>query len=201
MQGRGRPPCEAVPMTSVTRTGAGRRPAAVVASAWGLVLVLAVAGCDSGDDIEGHHDGATSDHSDHGSDTPDVSTVITLQHVGKTLDADHRTKVKDGISAVVDTWLEGAFLGDFPRQDYAGAFAGFTAGAAVDAERDLDLLSNQTIADRIDSATATRRRVRLDVFAPDGHPRGVTAHVVLEFATAGDLEESMRVRGDLYLAK
>jgi hypothetical protein len=189
-------------MTSVTRARAGsapgRRRVAVTAGAWGLVLLLGVAGCDSGDDIAGHRDGAPSDH---GVDPPEVSTMVTLQHVGKTLDAVHRAKVKDGVTAVVDPWLDGAFLGDFPRQDYAGAFAGFTEGAAVDAERDLDLLSNQSIADQIDSATATRRRVRLNVFAPDGHPRGVTAHVVLEFATAGDLKESMRVRGDLYLAK
>ena len=68
-------------------------------------------------------------------------------------------------------------------------------------QRDLDLLSNSGIADQIDSATATNRRVRLDVFAPDGHPRGVTAHFVLDFDTTGDLEESLRVRGDLYLAK
>ena len=39
------------------------------------------------------------------------------------------------------------------------------------------------------------------MFAVEGHPRGVTAHFVLEFDTSGDLEQSMRVRGDLYLAK
>ena len=189
-------------MTSVTRACAGSAPArwrvAGVAGAGALLLVLGVAGCDSGDDIAGNQDGSPSDH---GVDAPEVSTTITLQNVGKELDAGHRAKVKDGVTAVVDPWLEGAFLGDFPRDGYTGAFVGFSEGAAMDAERDLDLLSNQAIADQIESATATRRRVRLDVFAPDGHARGVTAHVVLEFTTAGDLEESMRVRADLYLAK
>jgi hypothetical protein len=169
-----------------------------VAGASALVLVLGVAGCDSGDDIEGNNDDAPASHA---ADTPEVLTSVTLQKVGKSLDAEHRTKVKDGVTALVDPWLDGAFLGDFPREGYTEAFVGFTEGAAVDAERDLDLLSNEAIADEIDSATATRRRVRLDVFAPDGHPRGVTAHVVLEFTTAGELEESMRVRADLYLAK
>jgi hypothetical protein len=181
-------------MTSVTRSSAGSLRALVAA----VVLVLGAAGCDSGDDIEGKQDGAPSDRA---TDTPDVSTVTTLQNVGKRIDPDHRARVKDGITAVIDPWFEGAFLGDFPRDGYTDAFAGFTQGAAEDAERDLDLLSNQAIADQIDSATATRRRVRLDVFAPDGHPRGVTAHVVLDFTTTGDLEESMQVRGDLYLAK
>jgi len=177
-------------MTSVTRSSAG--------SLLALVLLLGATGCDSGEDIAGNRDGGQSGR---GTDIPDVPTVITLQNVGQQLDADHRTRVKDGVTAVLDPWLEGAFLGDFPREGYTAAFAGFSKGAAEDAERDLDLLSNQAIADQIDSATATKRRVRLDVFAPEGHPRGVTAHFVLDFTTAGDLEESMRVRGDLYLAK
>ena len=167
----------------------------------GLVLSLGAAGCDSGDDIEGNQDNPDGSTSGQGADVPQVPTVTTLQNIGKKLDADHRARVKGGVTAVIDPWFDGAFLGDFPRDDYTGAFEGFTRGAAADAERDLDILSNQSIADQIDSATATRRRVRVDVFAFDGHPRGVTAHFVLDFTTSGDLEGSVRVRGDLYLAK
>src|SRR6185436_6150110 len=88
------------------------------------------------------------------------------------------------------------------RTSWSSAFSGFTKGAATDAEhRDLDLLTNAAIAGQIQSATATRRRVRLNVFTFKGHPRGATAHVVLDFTTKGDLEEAMQVRGDLYLAK
>jgi hypothetical protein len=181
-------------MTSVPRATARSLTAGVA----GLALLLGVVGCDSGEDIAGNRDGGPIDR---GTYAPQVPTVVTLQNVGKQLDAEHRTRVKDGVTAVIDPWIETAFLGAFPRDDYAAAFAGFSKGAAEDAERDLDLLSNQSIADQIDSATATKRRVRLDVFAPDGHPRGATAHFVLDFTTAGDLEESMRVRGDLYLAK
>jgi hypothetical protein len=177
-------------MMSVTRYAAGSLAA--------LALVLGATGCDSGDDIEGNHDGSTSEH---GTDVPKVSTVTTLQNVGKKLDAAHRAKVKGAVTAVVDPWFDGAYLGDFPRTGYTAAFVGFTQGAAADAERDLDLLSNQSIADQIDSATATRRRVRVDVFAPGGHPHGVTAHFVLDFTTKGDLAQSLHVRGDLYLAK
>ena len=59
--------------------------------------------------------------------------MTTLQNVGKKLDPEHRARVKDGVTAVIDPWFDGAFLGDFPRADYADAFAGFTKGAAADA--------------------------------------------------------------------
>ncbi len=105
------------------------------------------------------------------------------------MDAARQAKVLDGVTAVIDPWFDEAFLGEFPRSDFSAAFAAFTKDAAADAQRDLDLLSSSGIADQIDSATATNRRVRLDVFAPDGHPRGVTANFVLDFDTTGDLEE------------
>jgi hypothetical protein len=131
-----------------------------------------------------------------------VETVITLHSAGKKLDASHRERVKTGVDEAIDAWIDGAFIGDFPRSDWSAAFTGFTKGAAEDAQgRDLDLLTNAGLGDQIDSATAIRRRVRLNVFAAEGHPRGATAHVVLEFATTGEVAESMSVRGDLYLFK
>ena len=189
-------------MTSVTQSPARsalvRGRVAVVAGSLGLVLALGAAGCDSGDDIAGNEEDAPSDRA---TDAPEVTTVTTLQNVGKTLDLEHRTRVKDGITEVIDPWFDGAFLGDFPRDDYADAFVGFTEGAAADAADALDILSNQPIADQIDSATATKRRVRVDVFAFEGHPRGATAHFVLTFTTSGDVEETRVVRGNLYVAK
>jgi hypothetical protein len=62
-------------------------------------------------------------------------------------------------------------------------------------------MTSAAIGDRIDSASATKRRVTVDVFAFEGHPRGATAHFFLDFDTQGELEASMRVRGDLYLTK
>jgi hypothetical protein len=182
-------------MTSVTPSPARSALVAGVAS----LLLLGAVGCDSGDDI-GNHDAGSGPG--QGAAAQEVATVTTLQAVGKQLDAVHRARVKQQVTEVIDPWFDGAFLGEFPRSNWSAAFTGFTKGAAADAEhRDLDLLTNAGIADQIDSATATRRRVRLSVFAYQGHPRGVTAHFVLDFKTKGDLEEAMRVRGDLYLAK
>jgi len=180
-------------MTSVTLP---RRRSALV-GAVALAALAGLAGCDSGDDL----DGGSRGPSDQGTDIPTVATVITLQNVGKRLDSERRDRVKRAITEVIDPWFDEGFLGEFPRRDYAAAFAGFTKGAAEDAQRRLDVLSNQAIADRIDSATATRRRVRVDVFAVGGRAKGATAHFVLDFTTSGELEQPMRVRGDLYLAK
>jgi hypothetical protein len=161
-------------------------------------LVIALAGCDSGDDLGESDQGSPS--TSHGADVSKVATQITIEH-GTGMNPVHQAKAIDGVTAVIDPWFDEAFLGDFPRSDFSAAFAGFTKDAAADAQRELDLLSNSGIADRIDSATATNRRVRLDVFAPDGHPRGVTANFVLDFDTSGDLEEHLRVHGALYIAK
>lgn len=187
-------------MTSVTRHHRRRRGRSALVSAVAVLLLAPLAGCDSGADINGEQDDEPAT-SDQAVDQPEVTTATTLQNVGTKLDDTHRERLKNSITEVVDPFFDGAFLGEFPRTDYAEAFAAFTPGAAEDAQRDLDLLTSAAIADQIDSAEATRRRVRVDVFAVKGHPRGVTVHFVLEFDTKGGLEQSMRVRGDLYLAK
>jgi hypothetical protein len=185
-------------MMSITRSPARSALAVAVVG----VVLAGAAGCDHGDDI-GHGDGSGGGASSgHGEDTAPVATVTTLHSAGKKLDGAHRERVKTGVNEAIDPWFDGAFIGDFPRSDWSAAFTGFTKGAAADAQgRDLDLLTNAGIGDQIDSATAIRRRVRLNVFAAKGHPRGATAHFVLEFATKGEVAESMSVHGDLYLFK
>lgn len=180
-------------MRCVTR---GRAGGALVV----LALVVGLSGCDSGDDISGDEDRPRSAAS-QATETPEVATVLTLQHVGDSLDAGHREKVKDGVTPVVDSFFDGAYLGDFPRDDFSAGFASFTEGAAADAQRDLDVMTSASLSDRIQTATATKRRVTLDVLAVKGHARGATAHFFLDFDTTGDLEESLRVRGELYLTK
>ncbi len=184
-------------MTSVTRPRARSAPVSGAAMLMLAGLAGGLVGCDSGDAIGESPDASPGSHA---ADLPKVATVITIDH-GEGMDAARQAKVIDRVTAVIDPWFDEAFLGEFPRSDFAPAFVSFTKGAAEDAQRDLDLLSSSGIADQIDSATATNRRVRLDVFAPDGHPRGVTANFVLDFETTGDLEEQLRVHGALYLAK
>lgn len=175
-----------------SQLGTGARVAAV------LAMLLGLTACTGGEDDD---DGRPGSSASTGSEEAGVSTQTTVRNVSGSLDKTHRVKVKDGVNEVIDPFFDGAYLGDFPRTDYTAAFAGFTDGAQADAQRDLALLSNQQIADQIESATATNRRVRLDVFAPDGRPRGATAHFVLDFTTTGEVDGSHRVLGALFLSR
>ena len=163
-------------------------------AALALLLVGAVA-CTEAEDSPGSQDQPGSTASDP-VEEPIHTTVDGV--IGK-LAKDRRADLKAGVNAAVDGWFEGAFLGDFPRADYAPAFDGFTEGARKDALGDLGLLSNKAIEARIEKAEAGNRRVRLEVLAPRGEPQGVTAHFVLDYFTYGELEDHRRVRGSLYL--
>jgi hypothetical protein len=179
-------------MSSVTLPS--RRVSAAVAA---LVLAGAVTAC-SGDD-----EPAEPEASGPGSAATDPAPVVTqttLRSLPSDFGAEQRERLKASINGVVDPWFDGAFLGAFPRTDWAPAFAGFTSGAARTAEgRDVALLTNQAIGEQIESATATMRRVKAEVFVRDGHAHGATAYFTLDFDTAGTLAESRRVRGKLFL--
>lgn len=169
----------------------------------GAVLLTVVAtGCSGDDERDRTGGGGASTGAATGSDTTaPVETVVTLGNLGKGVGDAKRERIKTSLVAALDPWFDGAWLGEFPRSDYAPAFAAFTPGAARDAQRDLAMLSNQAISDRIDTATATRRKVRLDVFSHDGHPRGGTVQFLLDFDTTGTLAESRRVTGRLYVTR
>lgn len=169
-------------------------------SALALAMGFGLAGCDTGADID---EPAPEPSVSGGVDEPaEVVTEITLHSVGKTFGAERRERLKASIAEVVDPWIDNAFLGEFPRADWSPAFVGFSQEAAQDAlGRDLEVLTNAALAGQIDTATATRRRVKVSVFAYQGRPRGATAHVVLDFDTTGAVEQSMRLRGDLFLTR
>jgi hypothetical protein len=163
-------------------------------------LVLGAAGC-SGDDEEPAADGGSGPGSSATEAAP-VETVTTIAGLGKHFSDGKRETLKTDVNAVIDPFFDEAFLGAFPRSDFAPAFAAFTPRAAQDAEgRDLAVLTNQAIGDQIDEATATMRRVKLQVFTHDNHARGATASFTLDFDTTGTLQESRRVTGRLYLTK
>ena len=129
-----------------------------------------------------------------------ISTKATVGRVIGKLGETQKARMTADVSAVVDEFFDNAYLGDFPRSSFGKAYASFTQGARADAERDADLLSNTEIADQIDLATGTKRRVALDVLAVKGKPQGVTARFTLDFETAGELERVERVKGYLLLA-
>ena len=55
------------------------------------------------------------------------------------------------VAAVVDGWMDAAYVaGEYPRDDFADAFPGFTQGAAALATEDADLMTNADRGARID---------------------------------------------------
>ncbi|NYE37704.1 hypothetical protein F4692_002837 [Nocardioides cavernae] len=129
-----------------------------------------------------------------------VPTKVGIHRVHGRLPVARRKAVRRQVGAVVDAWWDAAYLGGtYPRSAFPAAFPGFTDAAEQRAREDKALLTNQTGGPRIDSVTARRRTVTLDILATGRQARAVTAHFVLAFDTTGDKTGTTTVRGRLYL--
>lgn len=170
------------------------------ASALAAVLAcgIALTGCSGKSDDKPAAGGPTSTSSPSAAPAK-VTTQAVVATVTGNLGATGRDALAAAIAKVVDGWLDGAYLGDFPRADYKAAFAGFTPGAAGKAQRDLKLMTNAAISDRIDTAEATKRSITLDVLSVKQRPVGVTATVDLTFQTTGALAGVQEITGTLDL--
>jgi hypothetical protein len=164
-----------------------------------VVVGLATGGCSDGSDGEPGDAAATSS----GSAGPvEVVTAASLGELAGKLPQARRDQLVGEVQQVVDGWIDAAYLsGDYPRTDFAGSWPGFTARAQAKAERDGDLMSNRDIGASIDGVEPEKRQVTLDVMSIQQKPVGVTARVVLRFATTGETVKDVRVAGRLYLTK
>lgn len=110
----------------------------------------------------------------------------------------------DKVGSVVAAYFDDAFLGgDYPRSDFDGAFSTFSAGAAKQAQRDRDLLSNSELGPSTVSVVARRQTAYLSVLAPHKVAAGVTARINLRFvADRGDEpDKEVTVKGRLMLTR
>ncbi|CAM3474307.1 hypothetical protein NODU109028_18755 [Nocardioides dubius] len=142
-----------------------------------LALSLALVGCTgSGDDEE---DSGTPPAAAPSSAPLDAAAG----RVTGRMKAASRDETAAEVAAVVDAWFEAAYLGEEPGADAATAWPGFTRRLAVQARKDAGLTSNAGLA----SATATVRKVRVDLLAVKGRAVGATARfrLVLD-TTSGD---------------
>ena len=181
----------------------GRTPAsrAVRTALVAACLALSVSAC-SGDSSE-----PAAEPGDDGTGAsgatdapPPLETTATLGKVTGKLPQGKRSKVRRQVARAVDAWLDAAYVGgDYPRNDFAASWPGFTTGAKVDAKADKALMSNQDIGAQIDAVEATTRKVTVDVLAVRGHAAGATARVVLRFRTDGEVRRKVEVRGRLFL--
>lgn len=129
-------------------------------------------------------------------------TRVGIHRVHGRLPVARRKAVRKQVGAVVDRWWEAAYLGGtYPRSSFPSAFPGFTDAAEERARADKALLTNQVAGPRIDSVTARKRRVTLDILATGRQARAVTAQFILTFDTAGSRTGTTAVRGRLFLTR
>ncbi|HXR45459.1 MAG TPA: hypothetical protein VN759_11655 [Pseudolysinimonas sp.] len=170
-----------------------------------LVLALAVtlAACsgDSSDPSAGPGDPGTSEGAGAtDAPAPPVETEAAMGRVTGQLPQEKRSKVRDQVAHAVDAWFDAAYVGgDYPRNDFADAWPGFTSGAQAEAQGDKALMSNQDIGADIAGVEATARKVTVDVLAVRGKTSGATARFVLKFRTDGEVQRKVEVRGRLFL--
>ncbi|GGD29066.1 hypothetical protein [Nocardioides daphniae] len=150
----------------------------------------------------------SGDSGDEEPETPDndsgkaaaIETTTKVATVRGRLRPPQRRALVSAVTPVVDGWIDAAHVaGEWPRSIGKEAWAGFTPDAAALAAKDRALTSAAEISEQVDSVTATRRVVRYDVLAAGGRARGVTARVVLDYDTTGEVEKAVQVRGRLLL--
>jgi hypothetical protein len=177
-----------------------RRPLAVRLASLaltGCALVPAVTACS--DDAPGAQAPSGADSDAPATGVPSVPTRVDLGRVVGRLDPAARRRLVERVTPVVDSWIDGAFGGDYPRDDFAAAFGAFTEGAASRAAEQSRLMSNAAVGGRLDDVGLLRRRVLLDVLAVEGAAAAVTARVDLVLRLSGDVARRDRVRGSLLL--
>lgn len=175
----------------------GTQVAAVLLAA--TLLVSACSGTSDEPDAPGSTDSSTDSSAP---DAAPLATTSTVEKVAGRLKKSARRNVRTVATKVVDGWFDAAYVGgEYPRRDFSDAYPGFTPGAKKLAHRDRALMSNQRIGTRVETVTAVRRRVRLDVLAAHRRAVAVTARFSLVFRTTGRVEGRTEVRGRLYLTR
>lgn len=121
------------------------------------------------------------------SEEPVALRVVTVRGAGSLPERD-RTEVETAVGDVLSQYVVGAFLGEFPREEFVGAFESFTSGAARRAAGNIKLLTAADVQDA-ESVKATRLDARLSFLVDDHDVVGATAAVRFGFEAAmGDGE-------------
>ena len=124
-----------------------------------------------------------------------VPLKVVVTRVSGKLPAASRPALEANVGRTVSAYVDAAFLGgDYPRSDFSRSFGAFTPGAAKDARRDQDLLTNAPLGPSTESVRATRRTAYLSVLAPYKVAAGVTAKVDLVFLVDRGDRPAQRVR-------
>ena len=132
---------------------------------------------------------------------PTVKSTAKLIHVQGKFPRSRHQAVAANVAAVVDRWLQAAYVGgDYPRATStftAKSFPGFSRGTIAQAGKQMSLMSNATIAPHIDGVEVVASDVHVDLLANNNYPVGAVARIRLVYDTTGERESRQTVRGTL----
>ena len=127
--------------------------------------------------------------------------VRTVVHGDSNLTPAARAQAEGEVGDVLSGYVVRAFLGDYPREDFARAFESFTGGLVREASVDLDQLTANRFREA-DAVRATRLGADLSFLVEDSDIIGATASV--RFAFEATVEGEVRpfsLRGRLMLVE
>ena len=130
-----------------------------------------------------------------------VALRVRTVHGDTNLTPDARAEAEGAVGDVLSDYVVRAFLGDYPREDFARAFESFTGNLVRDASRDLDQLTANRFREA-EAVRATRLGADLSFVVQDSDIIGATASVRFAFeATVNGEERTMSLRGRLMLVE
>ncbi len=130
-----------------------------------------------------------------------VALRVRTVHGDTNLTPDARAEAEGAVGDVLSGYVVRAFLGDYPREDFARAFESFTGNLVREASRDLDQLTANRFREA-EAVRATRLGADLSFVVQDSDIIGATASVRFAFeATVNGEERPMSLRGRLMLVE
>ena len=144
-----------------------RPPRAATAAVLAVLIGQALTGC-------------TESNDDPPTGNEETPLEIELATGTSGLSRQEREDVQQQVGDALSTYVVGAFLGDYPRDDFVSALPAFTSRAAEYAADDLDLLTARRYSDAED-VTAQSLVARVDVFTAARAASGASARVRFRF--------------------
>jgi hypothetical protein len=176
-------------MGHMAGTGGGTRRATRAAV---LLVSLVLAGCTSEPPQGGESPSPTPES---------VALRVRTVHGAESLTADARAEAESAVGDVISGYVVRAFLGDYPREDFARSFESFTGSLARNATRDIDQLTANRFGDA-QAIRATRLDADLSFLVEGSDVIGATASVRFAFeATVDGEERPLSLRGRLMLVE
>jgi len=148
--------------------------------------------------------GCTADPPESTDDGPEPAALeVRVVSCSGRADDDTRAAIEAGIGDTLSTYVVGAFLGDYPRDDFVRSFDVFTSGAARLATEDIDLLTASRFSEA-EQVTATSLRARISCLVDGDDVVGASARVMFDFEAREKGAEAPRpfsLRGRLLLSR